>query len=344
MILADLKIDGAARKVILHAPKNGFFFVIDRTNGKFISAKNFVDVNWATGYDKNGRPIETPEARVVDRAARDHPGPYGAHNWHPMSFNPQTGLVYMPAQGVPVNLMDDKNWKHERATRPASRTAAWAGTWPCTLNAEPPKSKPFGRLVAWDPVQQKEAWRARARVAVERRHAHHRRQPRVPGHRRRALRRLQRHDRREAVGGADRHRRGGGGRSTYMVDGKQYVSIAVGWGGVYGIMHRATDRQGPGTVYTFAVGGKAPLPDFVEYQQRALLSRASSTIPTHVQEGTAPLRQPTACSATACPGVDRGGNVRNLGYLGKRSRSTNLKDFVFKGPTATRACPTSPAS
>ena len=63
MILADINIDGAPRKVILHAPKNGFFFVIDRTNGKFISAKNFVDVNWATGYDANGRPIEVKEAR-----------------------------------------------------------------------------------------------------------------------------------------------------------------------------------------------------------------------------------------------------------------------------------------
>ena len=63
MILADINIDGAPRKVILHAPKNGFFFVVDRTNGKFISAKNFVDVNWATGYDANGRPIEVPAAR-----------------------------------------------------------------------------------------------------------------------------------------------------------------------------------------------------------------------------------------------------------------------------------------
>ena len=63
MILADITIDGTPRKVILHAPKNGFFFVIDRTNGKFISAKNFVDVNWATGYDANGRPIEVPAAR-----------------------------------------------------------------------------------------------------------------------------------------------------------------------------------------------------------------------------------------------------------------------------------------
>ena len=71
MILADLTIDGAPRKVILHAPKNGFFFVIDRTNGKFISAKNFVDVNWATGYDANGRPIEVA-AGARRRSLRQH--------------------------------------------------------------------------------------------------------------------------------------------------------------------------------------------------------------------------------------------------------------------------------
>ena len=88
LILADLTIDGSPRKVIMHAPKNGFFFVVDRTNGKFISAKNFVNVNWATGYDANGRPIEVADARVRDKAFDSVPGPYGAHNWHPMSFSP----------------------------------------------------------------------------------------------------------------------------------------------------------------------------------------------------------------------------------------------------------------
>jgi quinohemoprotein ethanol dehydrogenase len=107
MILADLKIDGKPRKVILRAPKNGFFFVIDRTDGKFISAKNFVDVNWATGYDANGKPIEVPAARG-DEPYDAVPGPYGAHNWHPMSFNPETGLVYLSAQNVPLNLTPEK--------------------------------------------------------------------------------------------------------------------------------------------------------------------------------------------------------------------------------------------
>ncbi|WP_341648245.1 PQQ-binding-like beta-propeller repeat protein [Thauera humireducens] len=91
IILTDLELDGKKRKVLLHAPKNGFFFVVDRTNGEFISAKNFEDVNWATGYDKAGRPIENPEARRTDKPVEVIPSVFGAHNWHSMSYSPQTG-------------------------------------------------------------------------------------------------------------------------------------------------------------------------------------------------------------------------------------------------------------
>nr|MBA2398215.1 PQQ-dependent dehydrogenase, methanol/ethanol family [Bradyrhizobium sp.] len=158
MILADINIDGAARKVILHAPKNGFFFVVDRTNGKFISAKNFVDVNWATGYDANGRPIEVPAARGKE-PYDSIPGAYGAHNWHPMSFNPQTGLVYLPAQGIPLNLTPEASFKHN-AQEPGKFASAAGWNVGFMLNATPPKAPAFGRLIAWDPVKQKEAWRA----------------------------------------------------------------------------------------------------------------------------------------------------------------------------------------
>ncbi|MFX7800606.1 hypothetical protein ABTK24_19125, partial [Acinetobacter baumannii] len=111
MILADMTVDGAPRKVILHAPKNGFFFVIDRTNGKFISAKNFVPVNWASGYDKAGRPIELPGVRSAT-PYEIIPGPFGGHNWHSMSFNPALGLAFIPAQHVPLSLADDPKWKY----------------------------------------------------------------------------------------------------------------------------------------------------------------------------------------------------------------------------------------
>ena len=84
IVLADLVIDGKLRKVLLHAPKNGFFYVIDRTDGRFLSAQNFVEVAWAKGYDANGRPIETPGARSKDKPWESLPSAFGAHNWHPM--------------------------------------------------------------------------------------------------------------------------------------------------------------------------------------------------------------------------------------------------------------------
>ena len=100
MLLADLEIEGQTRQVIMQAPKNGFFYVIDRATGEFISANNFVPVNWATSIDpETGRPIEVPEARYGTKEPYfQTPGPLGAHNWHPMAYNPQTNLVYIPAQ------------------------------------------------------------------------------------------------------------------------------------------------------------------------------------------------------------------------------------------------------
>ena len=85
------------------------------------------------------------------------PGPYGAHNWHPMSCNPTTGLVYLPAQNVPVNLMDDKEWK-KGVVLPGRIGSGTGWNTGMVFNGQQPTSKPFGRLLAWDPVAQKEAW------------------------------------------------------------------------------------------------------------------------------------------------------------------------------------------
>jgi glucose dehydrogenase len=100
MILADLTIDGRARKVLMQAPKNGFFYVLDRATGEFISGTPYVTVTWASGLDpKTGRPIEKPEARysTTGKPLLMQPGPIGGHNWQPMSYSPTTGLVYLPA-------------------------------------------------------------------------------------------------------------------------------------------------------------------------------------------------------------------------------------------------------
>jgi quinohemoprotein ethanol dehydrogenase len=97
--LADLEIDGKMRSVLLHAPKNGFFYVIDRATGKLLSAEKFAKVNWADRIDlQTGRPVENPEARYPGgKPFLMYPWPLGAHGVQAMSFSPRTGLVYLPA-------------------------------------------------------------------------------------------------------------------------------------------------------------------------------------------------------------------------------------------------------
>ena len=334
MILADITLEGKPRKVILHAPKNGFFFVLDRTNGQFISAKNFVEVNWASGYDKNGRPIETEIARTGDRPREIIPSAFGARNWHSMSYNPQTGLAYMPVQHVPVTMMDNREWKFnaQNVFEPHSGLGWNLGT---ILNAEPPKSQPFGRLVAWDPVKQQAAW------------THEHVSPWNGGTLTTAGNLVFQGtaDGRFMAFNATNGQKlweaptGSGviaAPSTYLVDGKQYVSIAVGWGGVYGLAARATERQGPGTVYTFAVGGKAEPPAHVAVQLGKLVEGVPYD-PNHVQAGTA-LYVQNCAFCHGVPGVDRGGNIPNLGYK-DAAIIANLENFVFKGPATARGMP-----
>src|SRR6185312_7697998 len=159
MILADLTIAGAPHKVLMQAPKNGFFYVLDRTNGKLLSAKNFVPVTWATGIDMNtGRPIENPSARYKDKVELQMPAPLGAHNWHPMAFSPKTGLVYIPAQQMPFAFQNDPSFVY--------KPGAWNLGVNLLANAAPmtpEQTKALaesvkGSLIAWDPVNQKAVW------------------------------------------------------------------------------------------------------------------------------------------------------------------------------------------
>src|SRR6266404_3210803 len=106
-------------------------------------------------------------------------------------------------------------------------------------------------------------------------------------------------------------------------------SVAVGWGGVYGESERATDKEGPGTVFTFAIGGKAPLPEFAKYQIGSLLEGVKYDA-ANVGPGTQ-LYVSHCGFCHGVPGVNKGGNIRNLGYSDS-STIANLKDIVFKGP------------
>jgi len=195
MTLADLDIGGKKRKVLLHAPKNGFFYVLDRRSGKVLSAEPYVAVSWAKRVDlKTGRPLETAGVRYGVAPTIVAPGAAGAHNWHPMAFSPLTGLVYIPAteSSMPfrsvaqfhfgeqlfTNIGVDfssggGNAAHGAApTSPPVRTPAAApipttpaGPSAPAIPATPtaPAIKPSSFVLAWDPIAQTARWRANGR-------------------------------------------------------------------------------------------------------------------------------------------------------------------------------------
>ena len=309
LILTDLTIDGQTRPVLLHAAKNGFFYVLDRKTGQLISAKNFVDVNWATGYTAEGRPIEIAGARGTDKPVEAVPGPFGAHNWQSMSYSPKTGFAYIPAQNVALAMGDDPNWTQGSAAigQPMNGIG-----WNLGKQLGASKGKTFGRLIAWDAARQKAAWTqdyvspwnggtlATAGGLVF--------QGTADG-------RLVAYDAASGEKLWDAPLGGGvvAAPMTYEIDGKQYVSIAVGWGGVFGESHHAADHASPGTVYTFAIGGDAKFPDVARYKLGPLISGVKYD-PKDAREGGG-LYVSNCLFCHGVPGVDNGGNIPNLGYV-----------------------------
>jgi quinohemoprotein ethanol dehydrogenase len=151
LTLADLTIDGKPRKVIMQANKNGFFYVLDRKTGQFIHAKQYVPQNWASGLDsKTGRPIEHKDIHysTTGKPIVMMPGPDGAHSWHPMAYNPKTGLVYIPAQEIGKSFTPVKDFKPSEIG------------WNLGVDVAGTPGAKKGYLLAWDPVAQKEVWRS----------------------------------------------------------------------------------------------------------------------------------------------------------------------------------------
>jgi quinohemoprotein ethanol dehydrogenase len=171
-ILADLTINGRQRKTIMQANKDGFYYVLDRVSGAFISAQPFAQVTWAKGIDQEtGRPIVNPEAHYDQNKTTItlSPPPNGAHNWSPMSFNPSTGLVYIPTttDGTRTFAVEpDFAYKPGERNTGIQRTGFGAQRpTPSAIGPVPPEGQHFA-LVAWDPVTQKERWRTTGGGAV----------------------------------------------------------------------------------------------------------------------------------------------------------------------------------
>jgi len=272
MLLAELPLgeDGAMRRVVMQAPKNGFFYVLDAADGELLSATPFAEQTWTTGeVDENGRPVILQEAIDLENYIV-YPGPTGAHNWHPMSFNPDTGLVYIPTN-VALPMVYSMDEKAENAKSfwnvGYDYAAGWAYEFP-EGTIEFTKTLDGGTLVAWDPVKGEPAWM-------------------VPFP--------------QAFNGGTLSTDGGlvfqGNKAgefvaydaasgdrvwtsklsgdaaaapmTYEIDGEQYVSVLSGWGSTsnltYGVALEKPVSAEPGRVITFKLGGTAEMPNPLEY-------------------------------------------------------------------------------
>jgi quinohemoprotein ethanol dehydrogenase len=269
MILANLQIGGQPRKVLMQAPKNGFFYVLDRATGKLLSADAYVQLNWAKSVDlSTGRPVVNPQANyaTTGKPWLAFPGPIGGHNWQPMSFSQKTGLVYIPVIDAPFAYLDEKGYEAKSLGFNIGINFLAAGL------PQDPKVKAqvmamvHGYLKAWDPVAKKEVWR------VE-----------YPGAWNSGIlstagdlvfqgtmggqfvaygakdgAKLWSTDAQSGVVAAP---------MTYAVKGTQYVAVVVGWGGTYALATGELGQKGrenvtgnKGRVLVFKLGGTATLP------------------------------------------------------------------------------------
>jgi quinohemoprotein ethanol dehydrogenase len=329
IILADLTIDGKPRKVLMQAPKNGFFYVLDRQTGQLISAKNYITMNWATGVDmKTGRPIENPAARYLDKPDVVIPAPYGGHNWQPMAYDPKEGLVFIPAMEVPFG--------YGSGGSAAYRDGGWNTGIDWGITDLPPagqqaatKAMLKGMLIAWDPIKQAPRWTVQhpyfwnagvlstAGGLVFQGAA----EGKFSAYAAKDGKLLWSYDVGNGVVAAP---------STYEIDGEQYVAVMVGYGGAAPLAASWTlpDRPRlPGRLLVFKLGGKDTAPAYPKpVPVKIDLTGASST--GNVAEGNALFL--SNCSVCHGPGAS-GTYLPNLRTSPMIVTSDNFKSVVLDG-------------
>jgi quinohemoprotein ethanol dehydrogenase len=260
MILADLEIDGRVRKLLMQAPKNGFFYVLDRATGELISAEKLVPISWASGIDKaTGRPIENSEARYGTDPVMVSPGAGGAHNWNPMAYSPKTGLVYIPVTETYMSYALAENYDPARG---GLGTSFFGNDEKRREHARYADEHSGGWLVAIDPRTQKERWRT----------------PKEQKGSGGVLVTAGNLVFQGNIGTTFAAYRADTGEKmwempvqqvpiaapiTYMVDGVQYIAVNAGWGGGLAHVERSQYSElflGQPRLLVFRLGGTAKLP------------------------------------------------------------------------------------
>jgi quinohemoprotein ethanol dehydrogenase len=340
MVLATVRIGGKPRKVLLHAPKNGFFYVLDRDSGKLISAEKFAKVTWAERVDlATGRPVETANARYESGETLIWPGSFGAHSWQPMSFDPDTGLVYLPGR-------DLAGYYNDKGLDPRTWQMGRDGTMGVNQSpGDPPVDAGQGWLVAWDPLKQAAVWRIS-----------------LPG----------------VNSGGTMSTRGGlvfqanaagefvaydantgrklwtfdmgvGGNAppiTYRLHGKQYISVLAGWSGQTMMLgslsaqHGWVGREHPRRLLTFALDGNARMPSAPLPARPTPLDESEFTIdPTRVERGQILYGHCVMCHGF---GVVAGGYAPDLRASAVVTSPAAFDSVVRGGALETRGMPKFP--
>ena len=313
LMLAELVIGGESRDVIMQAPKNGFFYVLDRATGEFISAEAYSDVSWAAGVDPaSGRPIEPDGTFSSMEPFVVSPDPTGAHSWYPMAYSPDTGLVYLPVREGTVFLhRPDPDWEPNDTHRNDGMDTHYDGPLLDEWLSAPP---PSGRLVAWNPVSQKAEWTidfpvlesggvlATAGNLVF--------QGRSDGmfaaYRATDGRRLWEFDAGTGILAPP---------VTYSIGGTQYVTVMVGWGGGMGLINPpilGPIKRGYGRILSFALDGSA---DF----EAAAFGHSGPPVPARTTDASADvIREGQALYDAHCFGchgvMARAGQLPDLRY------------------------------
>jgi quinohemoprotein ethanol dehydrogenase len=319
IMTADLRIDGSSRHVVMHAPKNGMFYVLEASTGKLLAGKPYVPtVNWMSGLDANGKPILNPEANYgkTNRGFNVVPSAGGAHSWHAIAFNPNTGLVYIPTTYGSFPLV--------------AEAGAKMGNQLLSINVTkrpqdaPPKLEGAGNyLQAWNPVTMATVWKqplGSAKSGVMTTAGNLVFQGSAP----RSFSAF-RADTGERVWTTDSQAGIVGGSVSYALDGVQYVAVVSGTTGFGGNYWAPTYSR----LLVYTLGGRAVLPTPAEYKPPALSPPAQFGTDEQLATG---LAQYTAHCAT-CHGND--GRVSSvfpdLRYAGALHSAELFKVIVIDG-------------